>query len=79
MDKDLYSDKCEVTTVGSNKTVVAEILYHDPGRRLDVAINRSVKLSLRFTGQVYEGRSAGLDFESAGPEKLPAKITGRVR
>lgn len=79
MAKDLYADTCDVTTVGSNKTVVAEILYHDPGRRLDVAINRSVKLSLRHTGQIYEGRAAGLDFESTGPDRLPPTASSRVK
>lgn len=76
---DQYADTCELTTVGSNKTVVAEVLYHDPGRRLDVAVSRAVKLSLRHNGQCYEGKSAGMDFESPGPAKILPKPTGRVR
>jgi hypothetical protein len=35
--------------------------------RLDVILNKSVKLSMKWNGSIYEGRMAGMDFTSAGP------------
>jgi hypothetical protein len=74
-----YSDKCQVTASASGNTSEAEVLYFDPERRLDVAIGRAIKLSLRYNGQLYEGKSAGMDFESSGPRKLKPIPQGRVR
>ena len=37
------------------------------GRNLTVVINKSVKILMNWNGRVYEGRGAGIDFESAGP------------
>jgi hypothetical protein len=34
---------------------------------LDVVVNKSVKLKLKWNGKCYEGRSAGLDIYSDGP------------
>jgi hypothetical protein len=35
---------------------------------LDVVVNKSVKLKLKWNGRCYEGRSAGLDIYSDGPK-----------
>ena len=34
---------------------------------LTVIVNKAVKISLKWNGRCYEGRSAGMDFESEGP------------
>ena len=34
---------------------------------LDVILNKSVKLKLKWNGRCYEGKSAGMDIESNGP------------
>jgi hypothetical protein len=34
---------------------------------LNVILNQSVKMSMKWNGRLYEGRMAGMDFTSAGP------------
>jgi hypothetical protein len=34
---------------------------------LNVIVNKAVKINMKWNGKCYEGRSAGMDFESAGP------------
>jgi hypothetical protein len=34
---------------------------------LNVIVNKAVKISMKWNGRCYEGRNAGMDFESAGP------------
>jgi hypothetical protein len=34
---------------------------------LNVIVNKAVKISMKWNGRCYEGRSAGMDFESVGP------------
>lgn len=58
---------CEVKNASSNKTVEAEIQDFTEKDRLNVVINKSVKLSMKWNGRVYEGRMAGIDFTSTGP------------
>lgn len=79
MAKTLYQEKCQVVATPSGKTSEADVLHFDPERRLDVAIGRAIKLSLRYNGKVYEGRAAGMDFESTGPRPIAAAPQGRVR
>jgi len=33
-----------------------------------VAINKSVKLLMTWNGRMFEGKAAGMDFESNGPK-----------
>jgi hypothetical protein len=35
---------------------------------LDVVVNKSVKLKLKWNGKCFEGRSAGMDIYSDGPK-----------
>jgi len=61
-----------VKAVASGKSLDAEVMdFHDK-RNLTVAVNKSVKLLMSWNGRCYEGRAAGMDFESAGP-KMVAK------
>jgi hypothetical protein len=43
---------------------------------LNVIVNKAVKISMKWNGQCYEGRNAGMDFESEGP-KVTRTTTGR--
>jgi hypothetical protein len=53
--------------VSSNRNVEAEVMQFNEGRNLTVVMNKSVKLLMNWNGRVYEGRMAGMDFESSGP------------
>ena len=66
----IYSEKCKVTAVASNKTMDADVLTFRIGEYLSVSMNRSVKLNMTWNGKYFEGRIAGMDFESAGPETI---------
>lgn len=63
----MHSDKCTVKAVASGKLMDAEVMAFHDKRNLTVAINKSVKLLMTWNGRMFEGRAAGLDFESAGP------------
>lgn len=41
---------------------------------LDVVVNKSVKLKLKWNGKCFEGRSAGMDIYSDGPTIHKTKI-----
>lgn len=62
-----WASTCEVKNANSNKTVIAEIQDFTEKDRLNVVLNKSVKLSMKWNGRVYEGRMAGIDFISTGP------------
>jgi len=66
----IYSETCKVTAVASNKTTDAHVLTLRIGEYMSVSLNRSVKLNMTWNGRCFEGRVAGMDFESAGPEIL---------
>jgi len=51
----------------NSKTVEAVVDQFIFEQTLDIILNKSVKLKLRWNGKCYEGRSAGMDIESAGP------------
>ena len=59
--------KCTIKSVPGGKVVEAVIMEFKKGERLMVVLNKSVKLSMSFNGRNYEGRAAGMDFESPGP------------
>lgn len=62
-----HSDTCKVTQTASKRTVdavIQDFVEHD---KLNVVINKSVKLPMKWNGRIYEGRAAGMDFESNGP------------
>jgi hypothetical protein len=62
-----HGDKCTVTQVSSNRKVDAEVMQFNEGRNLTVVVNKSVKMLMNWNGRAYEGRMAGIDFESNGP------------
>ena len=48
----------------TTEAVVDQFIFENV---LDVIVNKSVKLRLKWNGRCYEGRSAGMDIESTGP------------
>jgi hypothetical protein len=51
----------------SSKNTEAVVESFEERVKLNVVINKAVKISMKWNGQKYEGRSAGMDFESDGP------------
>jgi hypothetical protein len=62
-----HSDTCIVKQSSSGRTLTGEVMAFNEGRNLTVVMNKSVKLMMTWNGRTYEGRSAGMDFESTGP------------
>jgi hypothetical protein len=62
-----YSDTCEIKASGSGKTTEAVVHDFVDKQSLTVIVNKTIKIGMRWNGRCYEGRSAGMDFESMGP------------
>lgn len=62
-----HSDTCTLKQVASKRIVEAVVQDFRERDQLNVVINKSVKISMKWNGRVYEGRMAGMDFESDGP------------
>lgn len=61
-------NKCLVKSTKANNFVEAEIMDFDFQKKMTVVINKSVKVSMVWSGKIYEGRAAGMDFMSDGPK-----------
>lgn len=73
-----YGDKCTVIHVnGNNKSAEADVLEFKEKKRLVVALGNAVKLHMTWNGKEYEGKQAGLDFVSKGPEVFKTNIAKR--
>jgi hypothetical protein len=75
----MNSDKCTVKAVASGKEMSAEVIAFHEKRNLTVAINKSVKLLMTWNGRMFEGKAAGLDFESEGPKVIAEYKSPRGR
>lgn len=62
-----HSATCQVVQVSSKRSVEAVVQDFVEEEKLNVVLNKSVKLSMKWNGKQYEGRSAGMDFISTGP------------
>jgi hypothetical protein len=62
-----YSETCKVTQAASKKSIDAVIQDFQENDKLNVIINKSIKLGMKWNGRTYEGRAAGMDFTSDGP------------
>lgn len=68
-----YDDKCKIHCTNNKKEMDVEILNFKPGAYLDVSVNRSVKVTLRYEAAPhdhYVGMMAGLEFTTKGPKKI---------
>jgi hypothetical protein len=75
----MNSDKCAVKAVASGKVMEADVLAFHEKRNLTVAVNKSVKLLMTWNGRKFEGKAAGLDFESDGPKSITTYNSPRGR
>ena len=71
-----HSNTCTVRQANSGREVTGEVMAFNEGRNLTVVIHKSVKILMNWNGRVYEGKGAGMDFESAGPT-VSRTTTGR--
>ena len=62
-----HSETCMIKMAKSSKMTEAVVESFEEHVKLNVIINKAVKISMKWNGQKYEGRSAGMDFESDGP------------
>lgn len=72
-----HSDTCQIKQVSSGRQTVAEVQDFREQQQLNVVVNKSVKLSMKWNGKVYEGRMAGMDFESLGPTISKTQLSSR--
>ena len=62
-----HNETCMIKMAKSSKMTEAVVESFEERVKLNVIINKAVKISMKWNGQKYEGRSAGMDFESNGP------------
>ena len=62
-----HSETCTIKMARTSKISEAVVQDFEYRSRLDVVLNKAVKISMKWNGKCYEGRSAGIDFESDGP------------
>lgn len=62
-----HSETCTIKQVPANKIVEAVVHEFVENDRLTVILNKAVKIAMKWNGRIYEGRAAGMDFESNGP------------
>jgi hypothetical protein len=63
-----HAETCQVKMAKSSKMTEAVVQDFQDKVMLNVIVNKAVKISMKWNGKCYEGRSAGMDFESAGPD-----------
>ena len=62
-----HSETCTIKQVPANKTIEAVVHEFVENDKLVVILNKAVKIPMKWNGRIYEGRAAGMDFESQGP------------
>lgn len=62
-----HSETCKLIQESTGKTVDAVVQSFQENQSISVIVNKSVKLSLKWNGKIYEGRMAGIDFTTIGP------------
>jgi|MesohylFT_1024984.scaffolds.fasta_scaffold46864_3 hypothetical protein len=62
-----HSDTCQIMQVSSKRTIEAVVQDFEEHGKLNVILNKSVKINMKWNGSLYEGRGAGMDFTSSGP------------
>jgi hypothetical protein len=62
-----HSETCLIKMAKSSKETTAVVESFEDKVKLNVVVNKAVKISMKWNGRYYEGRNAGMDFESAGP------------
>jgi hypothetical protein len=58
---------CEIICEDNGRKMVADILSFKEGQYLTVAVEKSLKLELRWNKKIYEGQMGRMSFVSDGP------------
>ena len=72
-----HSDTCDVVNASNSMVVEAVIQNFKENETLNVVLNKSVKLGMKWNGKLYEGSAAGLHFTSAGTHISRTSTTSR--
>lgn len=72
-----HANTCQIKMSKTGKTAEAVVDQFVKEVALDVIINKSVKLKLKWNGKCYEGYTAGMDIESDGPAVTHTQTTSR--
>ena len=70
-------DTCEVICEDNGRKMVGEILSFKENQFLSVAIDKSIKLDLKWNRKIYECKKSGLSFLSDGPTVRNAQQSRR--
>lgn len=62
-----HGNTCQIKMAKSSKLTEAVVSAFEDRVLLNVIVNKAVKINMKWNGKCYEGRSSGMDFESAGP------------
>jgi len=62
-----HGNTCMIKMAKSSKITEAVVESFEDKVKLNVIINKAIKINMIWNGKKYEGRSAGMDFESDGP------------
>lgn len=65
--KRVVGDDCEIICEDNGRKMVADILAFKEHQYLTVAVEKELKLELRWNNRIYEGRMGKLSFTSEGP------------
>jgi hypothetical protein len=65
--KQVVEHTCEIMCEDNGRRMVGEILSFREHDHCAVSVNRQIKLDMKWNGQVYEARNAGLSFTTDGP------------
>ena len=62
-----HSETCQIKMAKSSKMTEAVVQDFEDKVLLNVIVNKAIKINMKWNGRCYEGRGAGMDFESSGP------------
>ena len=62
-----HGNTCQIKMAKSSKLTEAVVSAFEDRVLLNVIVNKALKINMKWNGKCYEGRSSGMDFESAGP------------
>lgn len=65
--KRVVGNDCEILCEDNGRKMVADILAFREHQYLVVAIEKELKLELRWNNKIYEGKMGRLSFTSEGP------------
>jgi hypothetical protein len=63
-----YEETCKILCEDNSRSLEVDILSFKEEKNLDVSINKSIKMHMKWNGRVYEGKLHGMTFISDGPK-----------